>query len=325
MRAAGGEESGSVPTGAAAGGSQNSGAAPVVGPKSTGSGAALRMPGPGGKPLPPRPGETVDEEADRFLIQKEDKMDYGPFSIREIRAQIEKGTVSAEHNILDNETGDRRRVADHPLIGKMAREWTAKHAELDRQMKDQSERAKHRDSVLKLLSGIFATLVVLGVIGGGLYWKFGTKPPPVIVKGPQFTEDPLLGLSIALKVDPPPPKKAHTGKKKGPKNGAFDDSQTMDMSDNQDTLSAEDIDRVMKQKFTLLAGCLREEAARNPKVKDINLEFIVKGNGSVSSVRVNSETSSPVASCVFAKMQAIQFPECKTCTKTHAAFSLKLK
>ena len=99
----------------------------------------------------------------------------------------------------------------------------------------------------------------------------------------------------------------------------------MNFDEGGDVLSADDINKVMQQKFSLLSGCLREEAQRNPGVKKIEFEFQVKGNGSVSSVRVNGQTSSPVASCLFAKMQAIQFPECKTCNKTHAAFSLALK
>jgi len=253
-------------------------------------------------------------------------MDYGPFSMREVRAQIEQGKVHADHNILDNETGERRRVADHPLVGTLAREWTAKHAELDRQLKDQKERAKHRDAVVKLLSGIFAVLVVIGS-GIGIYAKFIYKaPPPPTNKKPEMSNEEFFkGIQIALTVDPAKPKKPGGTKKKGPKNGAFDDSQNLNFDEGGDVLSADDINRVMQQKFSLLSGCLREEAQRNPGVKKIEFEFMVKGNGSVSSVRVNGQTSSPVASCLFAKMQAIQFPECKTCNKTHAAFSLALK
>ena len=130
-----GEPSAAVGVPAARG--NNSGSGPVV--RAAGPPKPLVLPG-----LPPRPSDVIDEDQERWLIQKEDKMDYGPFSLRDVRAQIEKGTVTSEHNILDNETGERRRVADHALIGAMSREWTAKHAELDRQMKDQSERARHR-------------------------------------------------------------------------------------------------------------------------------------------------------------------------------------
>ena len=89
-------------------------------------------------------------------------MDYGPFSLRDVKAQLERGSISAEHTITDTDTNDKRRVADHPLLGQMAREWTAKHMELDRQMKEEAERAKYNRAVVKMLAGIFAAVVVAG-------------------------------------------------------------------------------------------------------------------------------------------------------------------
>lgn len=301
---------------------EGAGPPPPRTPMSSGAGPAMKPPGLNLPGLPPRPADRIDEDQERWLIQKEDKMDYGPFSLREVRAQIEKGTVHSEHMILDNETGQRTRVADHTLIGQMSREWTAKHAELDRQMKDQAERARYRAGIIKMLSGIFAVLVVIGA-GVGIYLV--TRPKPVVVKptGPQFTEDPLKGLAIAMAPPPPKEKKVHKARKGG-KNGAFDDSQSMDFNDSDDTLSPEQIQTVMNKEFGKLTGCLREEAVRNPSVKKINLEFIVKGNGSVTSVRLNGQTSTPGASCIYAKMQSINFPECKTCSKTVAAFSFTL-
>ncbi|HMY59602.1 MAG TPA: hypothetical protein PK472_15175, partial [Pseudomonadota bacterium] len=296
------------------------GAVPPMQGNGSGSISAMRQ---GGLPgLPPPRSATIDEEHERWLITKEDRMDYGPFSLRDVKAQIERGSISAEHTITDTETNDKRRVADHPLLGQMAREWTAKHMELDRQMKEEAERAKYNRAVVKMLAGIFAAVVVAG--SGVGVWLV-TRPKPQVVKqtGPQFTDDPLKGLQIAMQPMPPaPPKKK---KKAGPKNGAFDDSQSVDFNDGGDTLSAEDIQKTMMSNFSVLSGCLREEAARSPQTKKIDLEFIVKGTGSVSSVRVNGSTSTPVASCAFAKMQSIRFPECKTCQKTVAAFSLTLK
>lgn len=265
---------------------------------------------------------AFDETQDRFLITKDDRMDYGPYSLRDLKIEIERGSVLAEHTVTDTETNQKGRVVDHPMFGELARTWTARHMEIERQSKEQEEQAKYKNSVVKMLAGIFSVLVVVGC-GVGL-WLF-TRPKPVDNKpvAPQFTDDPLKGMQIAMQPMPPPPPKKK--KKIGPKNGAFDDSQTMDFNENSDTLSADDIQKTMSSKFNVLAGCLREEAARSPTTKKIDLEFIVKGSGSVSSVRVNGSTSSPIAACMFAKMQSIAFPECKTCGKTVAAFSLTLK
>ena len=298
------------------------GAVPPMQGSGSGSISAMRPAGNLPGLPPPRNAGAIDDEHERWLITKEDRMDYGPFSLRDVKAQIERGSISAEHTITDTETNDKRRVADHPLLGQMSREWTAKHMELDRQMKEEAERAKYNRAVVKMLAGIFAAVVVAGS-GIGVWLITRPKPQVVAKAGPQFTDDPLKGLSIAMQPMPPPPPKKK--KKVGPKNGQFDDSQNVDFNDGGDTLSADDIQKTMMSKFSVLSGCLREEAARSPTTKKIDLEFIVKGTGAVSSVRVNGSTSSPVAACVFAKMQSIQFPECKTCGKTVAAFSLTLK
>jgi hypothetical protein len=292
---------------------------PVAPPKGSGSISSMKaMPG---LPAPKDP-NAFDEEQERWLITKDDRMDYGPFSFREVKTQIERGSISAQHTMTDTDTNQKCRVVDHPLLTKLATEWTAKHMELERQMRAEAEQAKYNSSVVKILAGIFAVIVVAGA-GVGVFLMTRPKVEPQKAVGPQFTDDPLKGMQIAMQPMPPPPPKKK--KKVGPKNGAFDDSQSVNFEEGGDTLSPEDIQRTMTAKFSVLSGCLREEAARNSATKKIDLEFIVKGNGSVSSVRVNGSTSSPLASCTFAKMQSIQFPECKTCSKTVAAFSLTLK
>lgn len=270
---------------------------------------------------------AVDEDQERWLITKEDKMDYGPFPLREVRSQIEKGSVTADHLILDQETGDRRRIREHPLLADMAREWEAKHAQLQMTLQDQAERAKHRASVQKLLSGIF---IVLLVVGGGVggYFKFFYKPEvkTVVVKEPSSDEF-FKGIEISMKVDPPAPKKPKGKGKKVLKNGKWEDSTSLgDASEDggDETLTGEQVQQVMNKNFKVLAGCLKEEAQRNPAVKRIDIEFLIKGTGNVSSVKVNGESGSAVAACVFAKMQTVQFPKFNG-VKTHAAFSLALK
>jgi hypothetical protein len=304
--------------------------APLSTPPPTG----LQSLSPGTTMTPPNappkmsgPQVQVDDDHERFLITKEDKMDYGPFPLREVRSQIEKGTVHADHLILDMESGDRRRVREHPLLADMAREWEGKHAQAAMELRDHSERAKHRASVQKLLSGIFIVLLIVGG-GVGAYFKFFYKPEvkTVVVKE-AVADDFFKGIEISMKVDPPAPKKPRGKGKRVMKNGKWEDSTNLgDASEEggDETLSGEQVQQVMNKNFKVLAGCLKEEAQRNPSVKRIDIEFLIKGTGNVSSVKVNGESGSAVAACVFAKMQSVQFPSFKG-SKTHAAFSLALK
>ena len=52
-------------------------------------------------------GGAVDEAQERWLIQK-DRLDFGPFSLAQIRAQIQRGEIIGEHMIVDSDTGARK-------------------------------------------------------------------------------------------------------------------------------------------------------------------------------------------------------------------------
>jgi hypothetical protein len=64
----------------------------------------------------------------------------------------------------------------------------------------------------------------------------------------------------------------------------------------------------MNSKGRALSICIAEERRRNPGLHQVELEFIVHGNGQVSAVRVNGQKGTPLASCMFQRMQRIQFP-----------------
>ncbi|MCS6914140.1 MAG: protein kinase [Myxococcota bacterium] len=281
----------------------------------------------GGSPKTSGPqAQVIDEDQERFLITKEDRMDYGPFPLREVRSQIEKGTIHADHFIHDLETGDRRRVREHALLGEMAKEWSARHAQAAIEMRDQAERARHRASVQRLLSGIFIVVLVVGG-GVGAYFKFFYKPEvkTVVIKE-HSTDDFWKGVEISMKVDPPQAKKPR-GKKRVFRNGKWEEVTHLgDASEEggDETLTGEQVQAVMSKNFKLLGGCLKEEAQRNPSVRKLDIEFLIKGSGNVSAVKVNGESGSEVASCVFAKMQSVEFPKFNG-TKTHAFFSIALK
>jgi hypothetical protein len=80
----------------------------------------------------------------------------------------------------------------------------------------------------------------------------------------------------------------------------------------------------MKSNFKVLVGCIMEEKRRNSGMRNVDMEFIIKGSGNVSAVKVNGQTSSPFASCMFGKMQSVPFPKFNG-AKTVASFSMNFK
>jgi hypothetical protein len=107
----------------------------------------------------------------------------------------------------------------------------------------------------------------------------------------------------------------------------FDDSTVLgDASEGggDETLDGPTVQRVMTQNFKVLVGCVKEERSRNSSLHNVDMDFIIKGSGQVSAVKVNGQTAGAFASCMYGKMQTVAFPKFNG-SKTHASFSLSLK
>jgi hypothetical protein len=264
---------------------------------------------------------AIDEGHERWLIQK-DKLDFGPFNLRDVRAQIEAGKILGEHTIVDTESGERRRIKDHPQLRELVIQAEAANAENERVRTEAADRNKHRGRVVTLLA-----IIMLVVVGGGgaTFWYLQHLKAKVVVVKEQV--EPELKFEIAMKVDPPEKKSGtHKARPKGSGN-KFDDTQVLgDASEGggDETLDGATVQRVMTQNFKMLVGCVQEERHRNAALHTVDMDFIIKGSGQVSGVKVNGSTAGPFAACMYGKMSAISFPKFNG-TKTHASFSLSLK
>ena len=65
----------------------------------------------------------------------------------------------------------------------------------------------------------------------------------------------------------------------------------------------------MMGNYRKLVPCLMDEKRRSPGLKDMDLEFIVAGNGKVSAVKVNGQRQGPFSGCVLNRMQSFNFPK----------------
>jgi hypothetical protein len=176
-------------------------------------------------------------------------------------------------------------------------------------------------------------IAVLG-LGGGAFWyakkhgAFETKVVKELVHDGEY--DFMKGVEISMKVDPPAPKakRPSSGHHVG-KNGKNEFSDVTNLGDasgdgGDETLDQTVVQRVMTQNFRVLVGCIAEERRRNSSLHNVDMDFIIKGTGNVSAVKVNGQTGTQLANCMFGKMQTIMFPKFNG-NKTHASFSLNLK
>jgi serine/threonine-protein kinase len=267
---------------------------------------------------------AVDDQTERWLIQK-DKLDFGPFNMREVRSQIESGKILGEHTIIDTENGERRKVKDHPQLRQLVMETEARSADKQREEAEAADRRKARGKIVTMVS--LFLVAVLGV-GGFVMWKWKPweKRVEQVVVHDKEDLDFLKNVEITMKVDPPA-KKTHTGGHHKNKNGTFDDSTNLgDASEGggDETLDQSVVQQVMSKNFRVLVGCITEERRRNPSLHNVDMDFIIKGTGNVSAVKVNGQTGTALAGCMYGKMQSVAFPKFNG-AKTHASFSLALK
>src|SRR5690606_10759639 len=58
---------------------------------------------------------AFDDAEEKWLVTK-GKLDFGPFSFKTIKEQIQADQIEPGHVIIDNENGQRCKVEDRPLL-----------------------------------------------------------------------------------------------------------------------------------------------------------------------------------------------------------------
>ena len=95
-------------------------------------------------------------------------------------------------------------------------------------------------------------------------------------------------------------------------------------SGGEDTLDDGVIQRVMMGSYRSLVPCLMAEKHKNPGLSDMSIDFVVRGTGKVSAVKVNGQRGGAFPSCVLGRMQSFNFPRFNG-SKTIASWSMSLR
>ncbi|MGE5187100.1 MAG: hypothetical protein ACM31C_33855, partial [Acidobacteriota bacterium] len=243
---------------------------------------------------------------EKWLISK-GRLDYGPFSLADVVAQIDKGEIVAGNLIMDKDTGARVDIGEHPLLGPMV---DAARQRLDEQRRAQAEVAVQ--SAEKKRGALLYAVIGLGVLGAaaGVYFLINAVRHDDSQKQ-IATITGLDGASLKVTVSLPktPPAKHHSGggggKNWGQKNAS--DNLALDLSDDSDeteTLGMDKVYAVYSHYGAQLGGCLQGNGAGNA-----NIAISIDGpSGRVNIVKVNGQASGPLWGCINRVMRAMQFP-----------------
>lgn len=263
---------------------------------------------------------ALADTTEKWLISR-GRMDYGPFSLADVIAQIDKGEIVTGNVIQDKDSGARSDVGTHPLLSPMVE---AARQRLDDQRRAQAEvKEQKRD---KKRGAMLYAMIAAGVIVVGLAVVF-------ILKSVQHddgehkvsTVATLDGASLKVKVSepkkPPPAPKRTGGKRTG---GAANtgDNYALDMSDENDeteTLDMGTVYGVYGRYGGRLGGCLQGSGEHSA-----NIGIIIDGpSGRVTWVKVNDKQAGGLYSCLSGVLRGMQFPKIRG-PRTRAEFDIAM-
>jgi serine/threonine protein kinase len=268
----------------------------------------------------------ISEEYERWLIQK-DNLDFGPFSLAQVMAQMEKGVFSGDNFIVDADSGDRQKIKDHPQLAEytrvVERKLEAQRRTRAEAVHEHTERRKGRWTVLII------GLAVLVIAAGMTFYLKNRKAADSDILASRISEAEVDKFLSGVKVEFTQPKHAGGGGGKHRPGGgitgrAEDFNNAMDYGDiskdgGDAILDEGTIDRVMRANYRKIVPCAIQSGART-----VELEFVVQPNGQISALQFNGQRSGGVAKCIKDQMQSFGWPQYKG-KKTIANWSMSFR
>lgn len=269
---------------------------------------------------------ALADTTEKWLISK-GKLDYGPFSLADVIAQIEKGEVVAGNIIMDKDSGARVDVGTHPLLGPMVDQAKQR---IDEQRRAQAEVAVQSSEKKK--GAMLYGMIGLGVVGAAVAAYFIINA----VRGDAGEKkiagvDKLDGAQLQVKVTMPkaPPKRQRPGGGGTRPGGGGSytkgsEDLSLDMSDEGDdggssTLDMGTVYNVYSHYGGQLGGCLQRTGAGQA-----NISMIIDGpSGRVTFVKVDGKQGGATWACLNGVLRGMKFPSLKS-GRTRAEFDIGL-
>jgi eukaryotic-like serine/threonine-protein kinase len=303
---------------------------PAAPPARAGQPGGFQQPAPQQVHVPQQPaGPAIDESQERWLVQK-DRLDFGPFSMAQIRAQISRGEILGEHLLIDNETGDRQQIKDFPLLREFSKASERRLAQSRRAAAEQ--RQEKTDKRKSIFTVAFVVTALALVIGGLVIYvvtrkegddtKIASRTDDADIDA--FLKDVKLSFQRATVAKRPSGGGAHHASS-GSNDEFNNDSNFGDASKyaqaGDETLDDGTIEDTMMHHYRGLVPCLMAERKHSPGLSQMSLDFVIRGNGKVSAVKVNGQKGS-FAGCVLGRMPT--FPKFNG-VKTIASWSMSMR
>ena len=258
---------------------------------------------------------------EKWLISK-GRLDYGPFGMAEVVEQIRRGQILPGNVIVDNHSGERSFVEEHPLLTDLV--------EQARQLRDDNRRAqaeavhakKEKQRGAALYAFIVGGVAILGVVAY-LIVSLAGSDDKVVASGIDTVGE--GEYKAAIKFHTPDSKKARkrSGSRRASRSSGSEGSDVLDLDLSEgggsERLDNSVITGVVQRSGSGLGRCLAKNGGGRAEI-----QFIVKGpTGRVNWVKVNGQQSGGLYSCVNRVMRGMKFPTVDG-PRTRAEFEMEL-
>jgi hypothetical protein len=274
----------------------------------------------------------LSTDAERWLVQQ-GKLDFGPFTMAQLMAQIDRGAFRVDDVLVDMESGQRQKLKDHPQLGEFTRKAERRleadrRAVADRSL-DSAEKKKGRFSLV-------IVAVALAVVGSGLgLYLVGRNDASEAGLAGRVGEEDIDAFLSKVKIAFNQPRRPSAPKRRpgGPAAAGaragdeFSGDQVLGdvtQGGGDAVLDEGAIQQVMMSNYKKLIPCVMQERTRNPGLYNIDLDFVVRGAGNVSAVKVNGQEGGPFAGCLLDRMKVVRFPKFDG-AKTIASWSMSIR
>jgi hypothetical protein len=261
---------------------------------------------------------ALADPTEKWLISR-DRMDYGPFSLAEVIAQIERGEIVAGNLIQDKDSGARADVGDHPLLAPIL---DAARQKLDDQRRAQAEvkeqkRDKKRGAMLYAMIG--AGVVVAALIVIIILRSIEHDDSRKVAQQISTLDGASLHVTVSQPKKPPPVHHAATGGKRPAGNG---NSLALDMADDNDdseTLDMGVVYGVYSRYGAKLGGCMQGAGEHHAAIS-----IAIDGaSGRVTWAQVNDKQAGGLYTCLNGVLRGMQFPKIHG-PRTRAEFDIAM-
>jgi hypothetical protein len=265
---------------------------------------------------------ALADTTEKWLIGK-NRMDYGPFSLADVIAQIERGEIVAGNDIQDKDTGARVSVESHPLLGPIV-EAARQHR--DDQRRAQAEvKEQHRD---KKRGAMLYGVIGVGVLAAAavvyvILTSVGRDDGGQKVAGVSALDGASLKVKVSEPKKPPATHRRPAAKRTGgaaPASG--NQNLSLDMSDDNDeteTLEMGTVYAVYSRYGRGLGGCMQSTGEHSAAIG-----IIIDGpSGRVTWVKVNDTQAGGLYSCLSGVLRSMQFPKIHG-PRTRAEFEISM-